>query len=153
MEEEIMEEEIMEDESRLLQPSDVDRWRKVAGECAVCEIGKGSIRHRQLEGKFSSATQYPVGENVARRYSVSEHYPRGNKFPSCHRASDWIHFPFLDGRRAYNSYSRSSNPEIDRVLQATPVGGRGDTFRQRGCPSGTLGSRWSSYIHWNFGPP
>ena len=70
------------------------------------------------------------------RYSVSEHYPRGNQLPSCHRSSDWIHFPYLDGRRAYNIYSRSSNPETDRFLQATPVGHRGDTLRQRGALQG-----------------
>ena len=52
----------MEEEGRLLRPHDVDIWREVAGKCAVCEIGKGSIRHRQLKGKYSSATQYPVGK-------------------------------------------------------------------------------------------
>ena len=80
----------------------------------------------------------PGRKNVAEiwRYSVSEHYPRGNQLPSCHRSSDWIHFPYLDGRRAYNIYSRSSNPETDRFLQATPVGHRGDTLLQRGALQG-----------------
>ena len=51
------------------------------------------------------------------RYSVSEHYPRGNQLPSCHRSSDWIHFPYLDGRRAYNIYSRSTQKLIEFCKQ------------------------------------
>ena len=143
----------MEEEGRLLRPHDVDIWRKVAGKCAVCEIGIGSIRHRQLKGKYSSATQYPVGK-MWHGDIVFLSTTRGaiNFLVATEHQTGYTFHTLMEGGRTTAIVAQATQKLIE-FCEATPVAGRGDTFRQRGCPSGTLGSRWSSYIHWNFGPP
>ena len=45
-----------------LRPSDVDLWRKLYGHCAPCEVGKGSLSHRKVVGRYATETNYAVGE-------------------------------------------------------------------------------------------
>ena len=143
----------MEEEGRLLRPYDVNIWRKVAGKCTVCEIGKGSIRHRQLKGKYSSATQYPVGK-MWHGDIVFLSTTRGaiNFLVATEHQTGYTFHTLMEGGRTTAIVAQAIQKLIEFCKEHQLVVGE-IHFRQRGCPPGTLGSRWSSNIHWNFRPP
>ena len=77
------------------------------------------------------------------RYSVSEHYPRVINFlvATDHQTGYTFH-TLMEGGRTTFIVAQATQKPIEFCKQHQLVVGRGDTFRQRGCPSGTLGSRW-----------